>query len=97
VSATAEEVSELDPPDHQNLEIQPPASRPFDQALEKPLSQDRARPIDQGQVSTVMENSSVMAQVEFCSSVDRSRRGFAQKAEEQEALAEKPAPVYTGP
>jgi len=44
-----------------------------------------------------MENSSVMAQVEFCSSVARSRRGFAQKAEEQGVAAEKPAPVYIDP
>jgi len=43
-----------------------------------------------------MENSSVTAQAEFCSSVDRSRRGFAQKAEKQ-AAAEKPAPVYIDP
>jgi len=64
--------------------------------LEKPLSQDRARQIDQPQASTVMENSSVTAQAEFCSSVARSRRGFAQKAEEQ-AAAEKPAPVYIDP
>jgi len=65
--------------------------------LEKLLSQDRARQIDQPQASTVMENSSVTAQAEFCSSVARSRRGFAQKAEEQEAVAEKPAPVYIDP
>jgi hypothetical protein len=64
--------------------------------LEKLLSQDRARQIDQPQASTVMENSSVTAQAEFCSSVDRSRRGFAQKAEKQ-AAAEKPAPVYIDP
>jgi hypothetical protein len=61
------------------------------------LSQDRARQIDQVQASTVTENSSVTAQAEFCSSVDRSRRDFAQKAEEQAAVAEKPAPVYIDP
>jgi len=97
VSATPEEVSELDPRDRQNQEIQLPASRPLDPALEKLLNQDRARPIDQVQASTVMENSSLMAQVEFCSSVERSRHAQAMKAEEQEAKAEKPAPVDIGP
>jgi hypothetical protein len=97
VSATAEEVSELDPPDHQNQEIRLQVSRPFDLASEKLLSQDCARSLDQVQASTVMENSSVMAQAEFCSSVERSRRDPALKAEEQVAVAERPAPVYTGP
>jgi hypothetical protein len=44
-----------------------------------------------------MENSSVMAQVEFCSSVGRSRRDPALKVEEQGAKAEKLALAYTGP
>jgi hypothetical protein len=44
-----------------------------------------------------MENSSVTAQAEFCSSVDRSRRDPALKAEELGVAAEKPALVYTGP
>jgi hypothetical protein len=38
-----------------------------------------------------MENSSVMAQVEFCSPVDRSPRDRAAMVEEQEARAEGPA------
>jgi hypothetical protein len=97
VSATAEEVSELDPPDHQNQEIRLQVSRPFDLASEKLLSQDCARSLDQVQASTVMENSSVMAQVEFCSSVGRSRRDPALKVEEQGAKAEKLALAYTGP
>jgi hypothetical protein len=40
-----------------------------------------------------MENSSVMAQVEFCSPVDRSHRDRALMAAEQEAKVEGPAPV----
>ena len=92
-----EEVSEPVRPDRRNREIRLPVSYLFDLAWEKLLSQDRARQIDQPQASTVMENSSVTAQAEFCSSVDRSRRGFAQKAKEQQAAAEKPAPVYIDP
>ena len=91
-----EEVSEPAPQDHRNQEIQLPVSRLFDPAWEKLLSQDRAHPTDLVQASIVTENSSVTAQAESCSSVDRSRRGFAQKAEEQ-AAAEKPAPVYIDP
>jgi hypothetical protein len=90
-SEKLEEVSEPDPPDHRNQEIQLPVSHPFDLALGKLLSQDHARPTDQVEASTVMENSSVMAQVEFCSPVDRSPRDRAAMVEEQEARAEGPA------
>ena len=62
-----EEVSEPAPPDHRNQEIQLPVSHLLDSAWEKPMSQDPARLTDLVQASIVMENSSVMAQVEFCS------------------------------
>jgi hypothetical protein len=61
--------------------------------LEKRLSQDYARPSDLVQASIVTENSSVMAQAEFCSWVGRSRRGRALTVEEQEAEALALAPV----
>jgi len=81
-SEMLEEVSEPVRPDRRNREIRLPVSYLFDLAWEKLLNQDRARPIDQVQASTVMENSSVTAQVEFCSSVERSRRDQALKEEE---------------
>ena len=69
-----EEVSEPAPPDHRNQEIQLPASHLLDSAGEKLMSQDHARPTDLVRASIVTENSSVMAQAEFCSWVGRSRR-----------------------
>ena len=90
-SEMLEEVSEPVPPDHRNQEIQLLVSRLFDLVLGKLSSQDRARPVDRVQASIVMENSSVMAQVEFCSSVERSRPDLAVVVEE--AKTEEPARV----
>ena len=68
-----EEVSEPDQLDHRNQEIRALVSRPLDWASERQSSQDRAHLTDLVLASTVMENSSVMARVEFCSSVEGSR------------------------
>ena len=77
-----EEASEPDQPDHRNQEIQLPVSRPFDLASEKRSSQDRAHLTDSVLASTVTENSSVMARVEFCSLAEGYRRGRAPRMEE---------------
>jgi len=96
-SEMLEEVSEPVRPDHRNREIRLPVSYLFDLAWEKLLSQDRARPTGLVQASIVTENSSVMAQVGSCSLAGCSRRDRALTAGEQEAKAEKPAPVDIGP
>ncbi len=77
-----EEASVPDQPDHRNQEIQLPVSRPFDPASEKRSSQDRVHLTDSVLASTVMENSSVMVQVEFCSLAEGYRRGRAPRMEE---------------
>jgi hypothetical protein len=92
-SEMPEEVSEPARRGHRNQEIQTLDSGRQDLAGGKLLSQDRARLIDQVQVSIVMESSSAMAQVEFYSSVECSRGDRALKGKEQEAKVEQPALV----
>ena len=77
-----EEVSEPDQPDHRNQEILLPVSCLFDLASEKRSSQDRVHPTDSVPASTVMENSFVTVQVEFCSLAECYRRGRAPRMEE---------------
>jgi len=77
-----EEVSEPDQPDRRSLEILLPVSCLFDLASEKRSSQDRVHPTDSVPASTVLENSFVMVQVEFCSLAESYRRGRAPRMEE---------------
>ena len=81
-SERPEEASEPDQPDRRNQEILLPVSFLFDLASEKRSSRDRAHPTDSVPASTVTENSSVMAQVEFYSLAERYRHGPARETEE---------------
>lgn len=84
-SEMLEEVSEPGRPDRRNQEILHRVSCLFDLASEKRSSQDRVHLTDSVLASTVMENSSVMGPVEFCSLAERSRRGQTVTMEEQGA------------